>query len=128
MWRWVKQTKPCRPRRGNKGDNATSNTNTRGDSPTKRARAEHPTVSTQPEQSRHGSRTSRSGRARKPRALSQASRSDTLRRVQVGGKSSSVTNQNKCRKRCKSCLVNKLCTSFQTCREMTKETSLKYLI
>ena len=56
-----------------KGDNATSNTNTRGESPKKRARAENPTMSTQPEQSCHGSRTLRPDRARKPRALSQAS-------------------------------------------------------
>ena len=76
-----------------KGHNATSNTNTRGESPTKRARAENPATSTQPEQSCHGSRTLRSDRARKPRALSQASISDTFKRVQVSGKSSSVTNQ-----------------------------------
>ena len=76
-----------------KGDNATSNTNTRRESLTKRARAENPATSTQPEQSCHGSRTLRSDRARKPRALSQASISDTFKRVQVSGKSSSVTNQ-----------------------------------
>ena len=74
-------------------DNATSNTNTRGESPTKRARAENPATSTQPEQSCHGSRTLRSDRARKPRALSHSSNSDTFKRVQVSGKSSSVTNQ-----------------------------------
>ena len=76
-----------------KGDNATSNTNTRRESPTKRVRAENPAMSMQPEQSCHGSRTLRSERARKPRALSQASISDTFKRVQVSGKSSSVTNQ-----------------------------------
>ena len=76
-----------------KGDNATSNTNTRGESLTNRARAENPAMSTQPEQSCHGSRTLRSDRARKPHALSQASISDTFKRVQVSGKSGSVTNQ-----------------------------------
>ena len=76
-----------------KGDNATSNTNTSGESPTKRARVENPATSTQPELSCHGSRTLRSDRARKPRAFSQASMSDTFKRVQVSGKSSSVTNQ-----------------------------------